>query len=335
MARKKPLSEQVLVVVGASSGVGRAVARAAGARGAKVVVAARSREALAAAAREVEGLGGEALAVTADVASDEDVGALVERTLERFGRVDSVVASAFVSVYAEIERLEIAELARVLDVNFLGRARIFRAVLPALRESRGTFVDVNSALAYRGIPLQAAYAASKAAGRAYFEAARVELAKARAGVDVCVLLPGAINTPHFERVRQKTGKQPRPVPPIYQPEVVAGAVLRCCERPSREPVVTWGGQKLLWGQKAAPRALDVFLRATGWSSQTTGEPKAVDAPDNLFQTLPGDAGAHGRFDENARSSSMWVALRFARGKAAAGVLAAGATLATMGLRSRR
>ena len=166
--------------------------------------------------------------------SDAAVDALVRRALERFGRIDAFVACAFVSVYAEVERTEPEELPRVMNVNFDGRARCFRAVLPALRASRGTFVDVNSALAYRGIPLQSAYCASKAASRAFFEAARVELEKEGAGVDLVLVLPGAINTPHFDRVRQKLGLQPQPVPPVYQPEVVADAVVRVCERPARE-----------------------------------------------------------------------------------------------------
>src|SRR5687768_7119126 len=185
-----------------------------------------------------------------------------------------------VTVYAEVEQLEAEELRRVLDVNFLGRAHAYRAALPHLKASRGTFVDVNSALAYRGIPLQAAYCASKAAARTFFEAARVELEKHGAGVDLCVVLPGAINTPQFDRSRQKLGLQPQPVPPIYQPEVTADAVLHCCERPERELPVTWGAQRLLWGQKLSPRAGDLVLLRGGWEGQTTGEAKPIDAPDN-------------------------------------------------------
>jgi NAD(P)-dependent dehydrogenase (short-subunit alcohol dehydrogenase family) len=311
---KRPVAEQVIVVSGASSGIGRATARAAGARGAKVVVSARNEQALANAVAEIEAAGGEGLAVPGEATSEADAESLCARAIERFGRIDTFVASVMVTVYAEVEQLEHDELRRVLDVNFVGRVLAYRAALPHLKASRGTFVDVNSGLAYRGIPLQAAYCASKAAGRAYFESARVELEKERAGVDVCLVLPGGINTPQFDRARQKLGLQPQPVPPIYQPEVVAAAVLRVAERPERELPVTWEAQKLLWGQKLSPRAADLFLLRNGWKGQTTGEPKPVDSPDNLWDTIPGDPGAHGRFDDRARGSSAWTAARLRLGK---------------------
>lgn len=311
---KRPLSEQVIVVAGASSGIGRAVARAAGARGAKVVVSARNAEALDRAVEEVEAAGGEGLSVPGDATSQVDAESLCARAVERFGRIDTFVASVMVTVYAEVERLEPEELRRVMDVNFFGRVHVFQAALPHLKETKGTFIDVNSGLAYRGIPLQAAYCASKAAARVYFESARVELEKERAGVDVCLVLPGGINTPQFERGRQKLGRQPQPVPPIYQPEPVADAILSCAERPQRELPVTWAAQKLLWGQKLSPRAGDLVLLRNGWKGQTTGAPKPVDSPDNLWETLPGDPGAHGPFDEVARGSSAWTTARLRLGK---------------------
>jgi hypothetical protein len=199
----------------------------------------------------------------------------------------------------------------VLDVNFFGVVYGFWAALPHLKESKGTFLHVSSALAYRGIPLQAAYCSAKAAARTFLESARVELQKERADVAVSLVLPGAINTPQFERDRQKLGYQPQPVPPIYQPEPFAEAVLRCMEHPIRELPIGWGAQKLLWGQKLSPRAGDLVLRRIGWKSQHTGEPKPVDSPDNLFETLSGDPGAHGRFDERSRGSTAWTALRLA------------------------
>jgi NAD(P)-dependent dehydrogenase (short-subunit alcohol dehydrogenase family) len=333
--RKKPLSEQVVVVVGASSGIGRATAREAGRRGARVVAAARNEEALANAAAEIEGLGSEALAVPVETSEFRTLEDLCAQAVERFGRIDTFVAAAMVTVYAEVEKLDEDELARVLDVNFLGRVRAFRAALPHLRESGGTFVDVNSALAYRGIPLQAAYCASKAAARAFFESARVELERDGADVAVSLVLPGAVNTPQFDRARQKRGLQPQPVPPIYQPETIAAAILHCAERPVRELPVSWGAQKLLWGQKLSPRAGDRMLLRNGWDAQTTGEPKPVDAPDNLWEPVPGDPGAHGRFDSAARGSATWTELRLRRGKLGlAAALGLGGVLATLGLRSR-
>jgi len=307
--RKKPLNEQVLVVTGASSGVGRAVARAAGERGAKLVVGARGEEGLNAVVEEIERAGSEALAVAGDVAEREYNDELVRAALARFGRIDTFVANAIVTVYAEVEHLEPDELRRVLDVNFFGVANGYWAALPALKESHGTFLHVSSALAYRGIPLQAAYCSSKAAARTFLESARVELQKHGHDVAISLVLPGAINTPQFDRDRQKIGKQPQPVPPIYEPEPYAEAVLRCAEKPIRELPVSWGAQKLLWGQKLSPRAGDWMLRRMGWKNQHTDEAKPVDSPDNLFETLPGDPGAHGRFDGQAKASTLWTRLR--------------------------
>jgi NAD(P)-dependent dehydrogenase (short-subunit alcohol dehydrogenase family) len=298
-----------MVVTGASSGLGRAIARLAGERGAKVVVTARNAEALDNCVAEIERAGSEGLAVPGDVTDRDQVERVVEAAVERFGRIDTYVASAIVTVYAEAERLEPEELRRVWEVNFFGVVHGYWAALPHLHRSRGTFLHVSSALAYRGIPLQAAYCSTKAGLRAFLESARVEEQKAGTGVAISLVLPGAINTPQFDRARQKIGYQPQPVPPIYQPEPFAEATLRCAEHPVRELPVSWGAQKLLWGQKLSPRVGDWILRRNGWKSQHTSEPKPLDAPDNLFDTLSGDPGAHGRFDDQARGSTLWTRLR--------------------------
>ncbi|HEX6702334.1 MAG TPA: SDR family oxidoreductase [Gaiellaceae bacterium] len=335
--RKKPVSQQVVVVTGASSGLGRAIARAAGERGAKVVVTARNAEALDNCVAEIEEKGSEALAVPADCAVEDEVARVVEQAVDRFGRIDTYVANAIVTVYAETYRYESEELRRVMDVNFFGQVYGYWAALPHLRACRGTFLSINSALAYRGIPLQGAYCASKAALRAFFESARVEIRKEGWDVAVSVILPGAINTPQFDRDRQKIGYQPQPVPPIYQPEPYAEAALFCMEHPIRELPVSWGAQKLLWGQKLSPRAGDLVLLRNGWKGQHTGEPKPVDSPDNLFETLPGDPGAHGRFDDRSRPSTLWTELRLAVPRALARVRQARAEepgTATMDVTSR-
>jgi NAD(P)-dependent dehydrogenase (short-subunit alcohol dehydrogenase family) len=334
--RKKPISEQVIVVTGASSGLGRAIARLAGERGAKVVVTARNAEALDNCVAEIEAAGSEALAVPGDTAVQDDVARVVEQAIDRFGRIDTYVANAIVTVYAETYRYEPDELRRVMDVNFYGQVYGYWAALPHLRESHGTFLSINSALAYRGIPLQGAYCASKAALRAFFESARVEIQKQGWDVAVSLILPGAINTPQFDRDRQKIGYQPQPVPPIYQPEPYAEAAIHCCEHPIRELPVSWGAQKLLWGQKLSPRVGDLMLRRMGWKNQHTGDPKPLDSPDNLFETIPGDPGAHGRFDDRSRDSTAWTALRLAllSKKAALALLGAGAPVAVKALTSR-
>jgi NAD(P)-dependent dehydrogenase (short-subunit alcohol dehydrogenase family) len=318
MARKKPLSEQVVVIGGGSYGLGRAIAERAKQRGARVVIGARTREALEDA--EVD------LALETDVSDRAQVERLVAAAVERFGQIDTYVANAMATVYAKAHRLEDDELRRGFDVNFFGGVYGYWAVLPHLRASRGTFVQIASALSYRGIPLQAAYCATKAALRTFFESARVELEKEGAGVDVSVVLPAAINTPQFDRARQKIGLQPQPVPPIYEPEPIADAVLRCCQSPIRELPVGWAAQKLLWGQKLSPRIGDMILRRTGWKSQHTPELKPTDSADNLFGPLPGDPGAQGRFDAQARSTTAWTWLRLHRG-----LIGAGLGLGTIGL----
>ncbi|HKH30632.1 MAG TPA: SDR family oxidoreductase [Gaiellaceae bacterium] len=310
--RKKSVAEQVVVVTGASAGLGRAVARLAGARGARVVVAARGADGLDACVAEIAAAGSEACAVVADVAVLDDCHRIVEEAIDRFGCIDTFCANAMVTVYREARELEPDELRRVLDVNFLGAVNCYWAALAALTQARGAFVHVNSALAYRGIPLQAAYCSSKAAARTFFETARVEHQKHGIPVDVSLVLPGAINTPQFDTARQYIGYQPQPVPPIYQPEQFADAVVHCFEHPIRELPVGWGAQKLLWGQKLAPRAGDLILRRTGWKGQHTSEPKPIGSPDNLLEPLPGDRGAHGRFDERSRRSTLWTSLRLRR-----------------------
>jgi len=322
--RKRALREQVVVVTGASSGLGRSVARLAGRRGAKVVVTARNGEALEACVREIEAFGSEALAVPADCTVQDEVAQVVEQAVDRFGRIDTYVANAIVTVYAETYRYEPDELRRIMDVNFFGQVYGYWAVLPHLRDSKGTFLSIQSALAYRGIPLQGGYCASKAALRNFFESARVELIKDRSGVDISVVHPAAINTPQFDRDRQKIGKQPQPVPPIYKPEPFAEAVLHCCVNPIRELPVGWGAQKLMWGQKLSPRAGDLMLLRMGWKGQHTDEDKPLDSPDNLFETMPGDPGAHGRFDTQSRKSTAWTSLRLRRWLVGAAVVGAAA-----------
>jgi NAD(P)-dependent dehydrogenase (short-subunit alcohol dehydrogenase family) len=327
---KKPIRDQVVVVTGGSFGLGRAIARAAAARGAKVVVAARGGESLEEAAAEL-GPGGHA--VQADVSSLEDCRRIVEETVARFGRIDTFCANAMVTVYQEARDLRPEELRRVIDVNFLGAVNCYWAALPRLIETSGTFSHVNSALAYRGIPLQAAYCSSKAAARTFFESARVEHEKHGIPVDITLVLPGAINTPQFDVGRQYIGKQPQPVPPIYEPEPYAEAVLHTWEHPIRELPITWGAQKLLWGQKLSPRAGDLVLRRNGWTGQHTDEPKPIGSPDNLFEPLPGSRSARGRFSDRARNSTLWTSLRLHRGVVAGAVAAVG--LATMGVTNGR
>ena len=333
MARKTPLAQQVVVVTGGSAGLGRAVAHLAGSRGAKVVVVARDGDGLDACVRELEALGAEAHAVQADVSVLDDVHRAVEEAVDRFGRIDTFCSNAMVTVYEEARDLKPEELRRVIDVNFFGGVNCYQASLPQLTETCGTFVQVASALSYRGIPLQAAYCSSKAALRTYFETARVEHMKHHIPVDISVVLPGAINTPQFDMARQYIGKQPQPVPPIYEPEPFAEGVVHCFEHPIRELPLGWGAQKLLWGQKLSPRAGDLMLLRMGWKGQHTDEDKPVGSADNLFEPLPGRKSARGRFSDTSRSSTLWTSLRLRRWLVGAAV--AGVGLATIGIGQTR
>jgi short-subunit dehydrogenase len=267
------------------------------------------------------------------VAVPDDVHRIVEEAIDRFGRIDTFCSNAMVTVYREARDLAPEELRRVFDVNFFGGVNCYRTALPHLIESQGTFVQIASALSYRGIPLQAAYCSTKAALRTFFETARVEHRKHRIPVDISVVLPGAINTPQFDVARQYVGRQPQPVPPIYEPEPFAEAVVHCFEHPVRELPLGWGAQKLLWGQKLSPRAGDLVLLWNGWKGQHTDEPKPIDSPDNLFEPLPGDHGARGRFSDRSRPTTIWTSLRLRRWLV--GVAAAGVGLATMGITSAR
>lgn len=327
---KKPVSEQVVVVTGGTAGLGRAIARAAQARGAKVAVVARDTDGLDGAVRE---LGPDCMAVQADVASLDDCHRVVEEVLDRYGRIDTFCANAMVTVYQEARDLKPEELRRVIDVNYFGVVNCYWASLPALVESKGTFSHVSSALAYRGIPLQAAYCSSKAAARTFFESARVEHMKHDIPVAITLTLPGAINTPQFDQARQYLGKQPMPVPPIYEPEPFAEAVVHTFQHPIRELPIGWGSQKALWGQKLVPRVADLVLVRNGWKGQHTDEPKPVGSPDNLFEPVPGDKGARGRFSAQARRSTLWTSLRLRRWLVGSAVVGVG--LATMGVTNGR
>ena len=308
----RPLREQVVVVTGASSGVGRAIARAFGRERSRVGLIARTREALENAAREVRAAGGEAMVLPLDVADPAAVERAADEVAARWGRIDTWVNDAMVSVFSPVRETTPEEYRRVTEVNYLGTVY---GTLAALRHMRaageGTIVQIGSALAYRSIPLQSAYCASKAAIRGFTDSLRCELAHERSRVRVTMLQLPAVNTPQFDVVRSRLPRQPQPVPPIYQPEPYAEAALFCMEHPIRELPVSWGAQKLLWGQKLSPRAGDLVLLRNGWKGQHTGEPKPIDSPDNLFETLPGDPGAHGRFDDRSRPRTLWTELRLA------------------------
>src|SRR6185369_10876823 len=259
--RRKPVSEQVVVVTGASSGVGRAIARAFGAAGAKVGLIARGVDGLEACAREIRESGGEALVLPLDVSDAAAVERAADAVVARFGRIDTWVNDAMVSVFARALEVTPEEYERVTKVNYLG---FVHGTLAALRRMKdqgdgGGIIQIGSALVYRSIPLQSAYCASKAAIRGFTDSLRSELLHDGSRVKLCMLQLPAVNTPQFDVVRSRLPNHPQPVPPIYQPEVIAREVVRVAEHPVRELWISTSAIKAIVGQKLVPGVADRYL----------------------------------------------------------------------------
>lgn len=320
--------DQVWVVTGASAGVGRAIARAAGAEGAKVGLIARGMDGLRAAADEIRAAGGDALVLPLDVADAGAVDYAADLVVRHWGRIDVWVNDAMVTVLSPVAETTPEEYARVMEVNYLGTVH---GTLAALRHMKardaGTILQIGSALAYRSIPLQSAYCASKAAARGFTDSLRSELKHDRSAVRICMLQLPAVNTPQFDVMRNRMGSQSQPVPPIFQPEVIARAALHAADHPSRERWIAGSTILAIVAQKIAPGIADRYLAWTGFESQQTGEPLPATHRDNLYTPLPGDRGAHGRFDDRAKDRSVLATMRRRRGAVAAGIAALGAIAA--------
>lgn len=308
------MNTQTVVVTGASAGIGRAVARAFGARGATVGLIARGEEGLLGAAAEVTKAGGRPLLLPADVADAEQVAAAVERMETEGGPIDVWVNVAFTSVFAPFVEISPDEYRRTTEVTYLGYVYATRAVLPRMKaRNRGAIVHVGSALAYRGIPLQTAYCGAKHAIQGFHEALRCELLHERSNVHVTMVQMPAVNTPQFSWVLSRLPRQPQPVPPIYAPETVARMVLHAADHPRRREY--WVGSSTaatLVANALAPGLLDRYLARTGFDSQQTEQPHDADAPANLFAPADGpgghDFGTHGVFDRRTitRDPQLWA-----------------------------
>jgi NAD(P)-dependent dehydrogenase (short-subunit alcohol dehydrogenase family) len=309
MVNKVPTSGPVVVVTGASGGIGRATAIAFGRRGARVALLARGKRGLKAAARDVEAAGGEALVLPLDVADHaavDDAGDAAER---EFGPVDIWVNVAFSSVFAPVHETTAEEYRRVTEVSYLGFVYGTQAALRLMRpRDRGAIVQVGSALAYRGIPLQSAYCGAKHAIQGFTESLRCELLHDRSGVRVTMVQMPAVNTPQFSWVLSRLPFQARPVAPIYQPEIAANAILFAADHPQRREY--WVGASTvgtLMANAVVPGLLDRYLARTGYSGQQTPDPQPADAPENLWAPADGpggrDFGAHGIFDGEAKAFS--------------------------------
>lgn len=334
-----PQPTRTVVVTGASGGIGRATARMFGARGDSVALLARGETGLEAAARDVRAAGGRALVVPVDVADHRAVEAAADRVESELGPIEVWVNVAFTSVFAKFVDIEPDEFKRVTEVSYLGFANGTRAALRRMQpRDRGTIVQVGSALGYRGIPLQSAYCGSKHAIRGMFGSLRTELMHEGSHVRMTMVQMPAVNTPQFSWVLSRLPKQAQPVPPIYQPEVAARAVVHAADHPGRREY--WVGASTVGtiiGEKLASGLLDRYLARTGFSSQQTDDDKPSDQPANLWEPADGvdgrDFGAHGIFDSRAHAHSpQWWATAHKR-ELVVGGLAAGLVALAMRARS--
>lgn len=319
----------VVVVTGASAGVGRAVVRLFAREGAHIGLLARGEERLEATRREVETLGGKALALPTDVADAEAVERAAQAVEDAFGPIDIWINNAMTAVFAEFWNVEPEEYKRVTDVTYLGQAYGTLAALKRMRpRDRGTIVFVGSALAYRGIPLQSAYCGAKHGIQGMFDSLRTELLHHKSNVQLTMVQLPAINTPQHAWVRNKLSRKPMPVPPIYQPEVAAEAVHYAAYHPRREFWVGYPTIQAIAGNKLVPGLADRYLADAGYSGQLTDEPSDAGEPGNLFEPVEGDFAAHGTFDAQAtdRSAALWMSTHPTWMAAAAGLLGLAAGL---------
>jgi short-subunit dehydrogenase len=317
---------EVVVITGASAGVGRATAEAFAKRGARIGLIARGVERLEAARRDVEALGGRALVLPADVADAEAIEEAAARVERELGPIDVWVNNAMASVFSPIKELTPEEIRRVTEVTYLGYVHGTLAALHRmLPRDRGTIVQVGSALAYRSIPLQAAYCAAKHAANGFTESLRCELLHDKSHVRVTEVQMPALNTPQFSWVKSRLSRKAQPVPPIYQPEVAAEAIYWAAHHQRRELLVGWSTVQAVWGNRFVPGLIDRYLARTGYDGQQYDGPEDPNRPNNLWSPVPGNQGAHGDFDDRARDRCFqlwatthrsWLAL------AGAGTLAA-------------
>jgi NAD(P)-dependent dehydrogenase (short-subunit alcohol dehydrogenase family) len=322
----KPLREQVIVITGASSGIGLVTATRAARRGACVVLAARNARDLERAVADIRGLGGRAVAVTADVSVPEQVESIAAAAVREFGRIDTWVNNAAVSLYGRVMEVAIEDLRRQFDVNYWGYVYGSRVAVQHLRASGGALVNVASALADRAIPLQGNYCAAKHAIKAFTDALRMELQAEGAPISVTLLKPASIDTPFFEKARTYLENEPQPVPPVYAPEIVADAILQAAVRPVRDAIVGGSG-KLLSVAALLPRLADLYMQSTMFKAQQTGKP-AGSRPDNLRAPVAADGGERGRnWTGRTKETSAYTAAAAHPAAAAAVAIAAVAGVA--------
>jgi short-subunit dehydrogenase len=305
--RARPLHEQVVVITGASQGIGRETALMLGRRGSSVVAAARNEKALGTLAAAIARSGGHVVTVVADVAEYADVERIADRAVGRFGRIDTWVNNAGVSVYARVEELRPEELDRVVRVNLLGQMYGSKvAAARMLPRGRGTIINVGSALSDRAVPLQSAYVATKHGIAGFTEALRMELEETSPGIDVVLVLPSSVNTPLFNFARSRIGVLPMPVPPVYEPRVVAEAIAHAAEHGGREIVVGGWGKLLILGQRLSSSLLDRYMVQGRRLENKQATNRPDDRRDNLFEPSTGPGSTRGDFGAGAKPVSIYT-----------------------------
>jgi NAD(P)-dependent dehydrogenase (short-subunit alcohol dehydrogenase family) len=303
----KPLSKQTIVIVGASSGMGRATALEAARRGARVVAAARNGEALESLVAEIVKNGGEAESVVADVTDYAQVENIAERARARFGGFDTWVHFSAVAIYSTFSELKPEEFKQVVDVNLTGQAYGAMVALQHLRQKgRGAVIFLSSVEGEVSLPFHSAYAASKHGVEGMFNSIRLELAHALSSVSVTLVKPTGVNTPFFTNARTKIGVKPRPPKPIYRPEHVAAAVLYAAEHPVRELYVGGAAKIMVLIQRLCPRVMDLYLLGAGFSAQRSKQPKSSTAPTNMFAPDTGDQRIHGDYTRQSKAHSCYT-----------------------------
>jgi NAD(P)-dependent dehydrogenase (short-subunit alcohol dehydrogenase family) len=303
----KAVDQQVVVITGASSGIGRETARLFGEKGAAVVLAARNEEGLREVAAAIEAAGGRAHVVPTDVSAWEQVSHLADEALRRFGRIDTWVNNAAVNEHATVEQMTIEEIERIIQVNLMGQIYGMKAALgPMRRQKAGTIINVASILAMRGAPLHAPYVAAKHGIAGFTETLRLELMHERLPINVTLVMPAYINTPLFINARSKLGVKPRPVPPVYDPIAVAEAVLFAAEHRRRDIIIGGFGAALSVLQRISPPLVDrlMLLRGVMFRAQMTDQPD--DGVDNLFRPTPGGGSARGEWDKDGPRNSFYT-----------------------------
>jgi NAD(P)-dependent dehydrogenase (short-subunit alcohol dehydrogenase family) len=331
--RLLPLRDQVMVITGASSGIGLVTARQAARRGTRVVLCARNAPDLARAVDDIRRAGGRAIHVVADVADPDQVERVADAAVREFGAIDTWVSNAAVSMYGRTMELKIEDMRRQMDVNYWGQVYGARIAVRHMRQRGGAILNVASALADRAIPLQGNYCAAKHALKAFTDALRMELEEEGVPIAVTLVKPASIDTPFFEKARTYLGVEPQPVPPVYAPEVVSDVILHAAEHPVRELIAGGSGAKLS-AARFFPRLADLYMERWTFDSQRTPKPTR-GRPDNLYQPVASDGGERGRnWSGHTRRSSVYTSAVL-HPALAAGIVGAIAGAAALALAATR